>query len=69
MGISIIELLGNIKEKKLGDEKLSEQLVNKIDLAIEKLVDDIIGDKVTDSSLADTVKALTGLITIRIQLY
>lgn len=48
---------------------MSEQLVNKIDLAIEKLVDDIIGDKVTDSSLADTVKALTGLITIRIQLY
>lgn len=48
---------------------MSEQLVNKIDLAIEKLVDYIIEDKVTDSSLTDTVKALAGLITIRAQLY
>lgn len=44
---------------------MSEELVNKIDLAIEKLVDDITDDKMLMEFRAETIKALAALVEAR----
>lgn len=44
---------------------MSEELVNKIDLAIEKLVDDITDDKMLMEFRAETINALAALVEAR----
>lgn len=44
---------------------MSEELVNKIDLVIEKLVDDIADDKMLMEFRAETIKALAALVEAR----
>lgn len=44
---------------------MSEKLVNKIDLAIEKLADDIANDKILMEFRAETIKALAELVSAR----